>query len=255
MSGYTYESLDATVPGHSQTAVSAACPDGQFPVGGGMRIGGKYGADVTLNMTAPYNLSVTDDWASFAQNEGSHPQTATAFAVCSATAPQAVVSSGNVAPRSQFHSSIPCPSSGLNNFLLGGGVVTGGDYSSHVSLETSSTSASGGWQGTVNNRGATSQSVDVIALCGAAGTAPEHGTRSVPAHALGSITVACPANSVVTGGGASTNSTNLNVAIQSTKPVDNGDADDAPTNGWRSTLRNGSGRQVRLTGWAVCEPV
>ncbi len=64
--------------------------------------------------------------------------------------------------------------------------------------------------------------------------------------------VVCPEGRPVTGGGVQGFSASTNQEINSSFPIDGGDADDVRDDGWRAYVNNGSDRDSTFQVYAIC---
>ena len=78
-------------------------------------------------------------------------------------------------------------------------------------------------------------------------------SKSVHAGAVKAITAKCPAHSHVTGGGADFVATAGAGKQLASYPVDGGDRDKVPDDGWRVQGRNLTAASIFLDAWAICK--
>jgi hypothetical protein len=133
------------------------------------------------------------------------------------------------------HATVACPS---------GTLITGGGFAGNTNLFVYNTSVDGnGWQVYAKNTSGSVQLLNSYAIClsnSSGSTQQVYAQTTAPAGGIGHTTVACPAGSVVTGGGYAGN-TNLFVYNSS-----------ADGNGWEVYAQNTSGSSQLLNAYAIC---
>jgi len=75
----------------------------------------------------------------------------------------------------------------------------------------------------------------------------------VPADTQASKSIRCPSGTEVTGGGAYTSGGTVDDEVATSAPVDAGDRDRIPDDGWQAEL-NAPGQDHVLTAYAICAP-
>jgi hypothetical protein len=207
-----------------------ACPSGTVLTGGG------YAGNTNLFV---YNSSASGNgWQVYAKNLSGSGQLLNAYAIClsntSGTSQQVY---GQVtAPASGIgHATIACPS---------GSVVTGGGFAGNNNLFVYNTSTNGnGWGVYAQNTSGSDQLLNAYAIClsGTSGTSQQVLNQVTAAGSgIGHATIACPSNTVLTGGGFAGNN---NLFVYNTS---------ADGNGWETYAKNTSGSSQLLNAYAIC---
>ena len=142
-----------------------------------------------------------------------------------------------------------CP--GARDALGGGGRVSGQTNAGRMTTVAPISTAGEGWlaEGRVLGMSA-GQTVHAFATCGR--TEAQYETSSVglsSGFAVG-LSAICPGGTKVTGGGVSGNGGEL--VIHRSIPIDGGDIDTTPDDGWSTYVTNTSGGSVTVTSYAVC---
>ena len=215
--------------------------------------------DLSINMTAPaapgtYSsfwkfrngsdvIFVTNPFSVVIDVIGPTPTTGGGFVITLIPGPifilkytEQVLKQVSVPASSQESAKADCPGSSV---LTGGGFATSG---SNMFVKTMSMSGNG-WQVYGVNQLGSSQLLNAYAIClhNSGGTTSQvYAQVSAPAGDNGHATVACPAGSVVTGGGYASNA-------QFT--VYNSSKDG---NGWQVYAHNNSGSSQLLNAYAIC---
>jgi hypothetical protein len=103
--------------------------------------------------------------------------------------------------------------------------------------------------------------VGIVASAGGDLIGQSHGVRyvvetgpGVNADSIGGVTAKCPRRTVVVGGGFAENGTTIDMRMVSSKPVDRGDGDSAPDDGWAVEMYNEPGASSTNfpNAYAVC---
>jgi hypothetical protein len=180
--------LDENPPGGGVFTARAVCPAGSFLVSGGYE--DPQSDPQQDSVTASYPASVTS-WAVTAIDVGG-PLTLTIYVDCAK--PSVPVSPSVVAHtvNNTKSASVTCPA---------GTTVTGGGFKGSVSSRASGATATG-WTSLTYS---TSPSLSVYALCQGGGHVLSGSlpfmTQSVPNLGQSTVTVGCPSNQVLVGGG------------------------------------------------------
>lgn len=148
---------------------------------------------------------------------------------------QQVFKQESVAAGATGSATIACP---------GSSIITGGGFALGNSMFTYTTSMEGnGWRTYAKNDAVSSQLLNSYAIClsNSGGTTSQVFAQvTAPANAVGNAVVACPAGSVVTGGGYASN---LNFTVYNSSMIGNG---------WQVFARNNSGTGQLLNAYAIC---
>lgn len=126
----------------------------------------------------------------------------------------------------------------------GSSIVTGGGFALGSDMIANTTSMDGnGWRTYAKNNSGSSQLLNSYAIClsNSGGTTSQVFAQvTAPANEIGNAVVACPAGSVVTGGGYASN---LNFTVYNSSKSGNG---------WQVYARNNSGSGQLLNAYAIC---
>jgi hypothetical protein len=76
----------------------------------------------------------------------------------------------------------------------------------------------------------------------------------VPASTQASRSVRCPSGTEVTGGGAYTSGSTVDDEVATSAPLDAGDRDRIPDDGWQAELNTGAALAHIVTAYAICAP-
>jgi hypothetical protein len=208
----------------------ATCPSGSIVTGGG------YAASSSLLVYSSFSSS--NGWKTAAQNLSASPLALNAYAECLSN------TSGTT---EQVYSQTTAPASGAGHIVVNcpsGSVVTGGGFISNPHLLVFSNSATGnGWEVDAQNQSSSNQLVNAYAIClsGTSGSTQQVWNQvSVAGSGSGHSVKACPASSLLTGGGFAGNS---NLMVYS---------DAATSSGWQVYANNTSGDSQLLNSYAVC---
>ena len=107
-----------------------------------------------------------------------------------------------------------------------------------------------GWRAAAFDTRTVSADVATYAICSNTKVAYRSATRKVKPRKSAKLTAHCPAGTKDTSGGVRTGDFDT-VQISSSYPVDDGDANKKPDDGWRVRVFN-RGARATVTAWAVC---
>ncbi len=152
----------------------------------------------------------------------------------------------------------------LEVFCPDGTDVTGGGVQTSAlseDVELSSTlpvdldldlSPDDGWSGSAGNSSPALEELTVHVIC-ASGTFKRPSTnKPLPHLGTATATATCPAKTKVTGGGVAVSGGNVSLEVSSTRPIDNGDRDSKPDDGWFGRATNRSGGDKAMDVFAIC---
>jgi hypothetical protein len=233
-----------TVPAKGQASANATCPEGDYVVGGG-------GYQVTQNTKEDLNYSVPDDsnWIVDFNNQASSSDTGVAVAICVAGSSLVDYSDTFGAPvivpaHSTEQATVKCPA---GTVALGGGWYnTGGNVTD--SDGASAPLGTNGWRAfpsSANSHAATGQAAVVCAA------KPEHWAQvsssyvANPSNTATSVSVNCPKQTEVLGGGDFNTSISPLVNIGVTISF-------SDLKGWTTIENNDSSSSESVDAWAVC---
>ncbi len=220
----------ASIPAFGTGYAVATCPSGSIVTGGGFA-----GSSSLLVYSS---FSSTNGWKAAAKNLSASPLTLNAYAECL---------SNTTGTTQQVYSQTTAPASGMGHVVINcpsGRVITGGGFVSNPHLLVFSNSATGnGWEVDVQNQSSSSQLVNAYAIClsGTSGSTQQVVNQvNVAGSSNGNSIKACPATTLLTGGGYAGNS---NLIVFS---------DAATSSGWQVFAHNISGTSQLLNSYAVC---
>jgi len=148
----------------------------------------------------------------------------------------------------------PCPKGHPN--VTGGGIELGGDQSGlDLEVHTTGPLGRGSWAGLANNSSTSTASAKVTAICAKGDPRKfihRQETIAVAPKTEGVGTVTCPHRTKVTGGGVFTSGTSFKVEVAETGPIDIGDINSLPDNGWGGVANNGSTSAATMDVIAIC---
>ena len=184
------------VPPGGYGAARVACPTGAVLTGGG------FGLDAYLHQFI-YGTSASGIyWEADAVNDSNTNELLNSYAMClyfTSGSTQQMYSQTSVPANSIVQATVNCPA---------GSIVTGGGFAGNPSLVVYNSSKSGnGWTAYAKSISNSSQLFNAYAMClsGTSGSSQQVvGMGSIPTGDIGQVTVACPAGSIVTGGGYAT---------------------------------------------------
>jgi hypothetical protein len=107
-----------------------------------------------------------------------------------------------------------------------------------------------GWQAAAFDTRTVSADVATFAICSSAKVVYRSTTKKVKGGRKAKLTAHCPAGTKDTAGGVQTGDFDA-VQISSSFPVDDGDANNKPEDGWGAQVFN-RGSRATVTVWAVC---
>ena len=219
-----------SIPASGAGNATATCPAGSIVTGGG------YAGSPNLLVYSTY--ASTNGWQAYGQNLTGSPQGLNAYAEC-------LSNSGGTTQ--QVHTQVTAAASGVGHAVINcpaGSFVTGGGFASNSNLFVYSNSATGnGWEVDAQNTSATDQPLNAYAVClsGTSGTTQQVVNQVSSAGNDNTQSVkACPAASLLTGGGFAGNQ-NLFVYNES-----------ATGSSWQVYAHNTSGSSQLLNSYAVC---
>jgi hypothetical protein len=244
LSGLTFAEGRVNVPAKSQASADADCPQGDEVVGGG-------GYQVTQKTDEDLSYSLPDDsqWIVNFDNAASSSDTGVAVAICAASSSLADYSnqygaSVSVPADSTAQATVKCPS---GTVALGGGWYTsGGDITD--SNGASAPLGTNGWRAFPSSGDKYATNGDAAVVCAAK---PKNWAQvsssyvANPSKKATSVSVNCPKNTKVLGGGDfnTSNSPLVNIGITSSF---------SDLEGWTTIENNDSSSSESVDAWAVC---
>lgn len=258
---YRYVQENVDIPDSNQAEHRVYCPGKTQVYGGGLQV-----SDVSVNAemagSAPFdgpdNDRIPDDgWVGRA-NPGPLPGgNFTTFAVCASHRKMSYGKAKIVAPSGARTSAYgTCSTEGP--VVMGGGVLMRGsstDVTIAESYPAGNRDAKSAWEVAVNNtsgaeakgkiwvscRKGSKQGLNLIGLPGNVGTGRVYADQ------------ACQADRFIVGGGAQI-AGGLGTELASSYPIDTGDDDTVPDDGWANLYNNETGSPQFQTTWNVCTP-
>jgi hypothetical protein len=241
--GYVFVLVAYDIPANVQSRVTATCPAGTVPLGGGIQIPVGGGFDMDVNGSFP----TATGWAADVNNrtvDAIHVEVQASCATMPASYQLVSASFANPAG-SQTTGSVDCPA---GTDAYGGGAKTN---TRTLRVSINSTVATGGleprgWQVVMNNNGNRASTTQVYAVCGherRAAFSPTSAETTVPPGESAQAFVFCPRKFVVTGGGASTTASR-DVSLQQIIPARQGP--------FVVAARNTGSTPATVTAQAVC---
>lgn len=231
--------------------------------GGGIELSGNQsGLDLEVHTTGPLGRG---SWAGLANNSSTSTGLAKVTAICAKGDPRKFVHRQEttvVAPNSQAGDTAYCPH---GTKVTGGGVFASGtsfkvEVAQTGPIDSGDTNSlpDNGWHGFANNGSTSSATMDVIAVCAKSGTYRyvESDEVTLQDNSVGSTLANCPARTQVTGGGVDVFGFNNGFEVESSVPIDSGDAGAKPDDGWLGTANNdNSGQAANTRTFAICRKV
>jgi Ig-like domain from next to BRCA1 gene/Bacterial Ig domain len=259
-SGYTIvrvagEQMGASSPGLIPPAapgatidisVSMVAPAAPGTHGGTWRLRASNGVLFGTNLTVvinvpgpptapPTNTSIPPSITATSTNEPTNTPVNTPTNTSAPPAVTQVLKQVSIAANATGEAAAACPS---------GSVVTGGGYASNSALDVYNSSLTGnGWHAFAKNNTAASQLLNAYAIC--ASNVPGSTTQAVAqvpvaGGAIGHATAACPAGTILTGGGFAKNT---GIAVYNLS---------ASGNGWQAYGKNNTAGSLLLNVYAIC---
>ena len=254
--GITYVSDTEHVTNPAFTEALAACPNAggrSRIIGGGIRIAGIPG-NVSISASRPLDLAdvfgdddliIDDYWE--ASGDAPVDTPITGYAICAKF-------------KGLKYHSVTLPNGGderLGTGSCGGGrsVTGGGGFIATTGSRVTSMypSATDKWSVAAldTNGGAGVTTLDFVCL------KSKHlktvvAKRKIPANSAGFKTAKCPAKAHVTGGGALMNGGPIPSLLDSSYPIDGGDKDKVPDDGWTALGNNEQLSSQKLSVFAIC---
>jgi len=147
----------------------------------------------------------------------------------------------------QVYAQVTVPAGGIGHAVVAcpsGSIVTGGGYASNQYQIVYTQSATGNsWEAYSKNTSGSSQLLNAYAIClsySSGSTQQVYASATAPAGGIGHAVVACPAGTIVTGGGYASNQYQV-VYTQSESG-----------NGWEAYTYNPSGSDQLVNAYAIC---
>jgi hypothetical protein len=248
-------STTVTAPAMETAEADATCPAGELLTGGGYTITGS-ATNWRIYLDAPINTST---WTVEPINFDANPLTFTSYAVCAMDAPGSTAASHYTTNIVDANVNVPASQTGEADATCPAGqLMTGGGYdvynvSPNWSIYLNAPTNTSTWTAEIDNEVPLTTTFDSYAMCLAkkngnpitklavstvstAGTAPANGTQAAD--------VSCPANSLMTGGGAVIDSIGQDWSIQKSAPI--------AANDWRVKATDTDNFSRDFTSLAVC---
>jgi DNA-directed RNA polymerase specialized sigma24 family protein len=226
-----------TIPGGATQSTSANCPSGSIITGGGFQ----YIQTGGLEIEASNIVLLGNGWTVTARNTTGGSLTLNAFAICVSNLPGAIGAFQQPMP-------IPIPPGGSGQWYANcpaGQPLTSGGYAVQPDVQVYVNSPQGltSWVVGAQNNSALPQTLSVSAICynhPANTYIVPSGTDPIPGGGNDTVHMACPAGTLITGGG---------YTAQYGLQVFNSQQS---SNGWQISALNTTGGTLTLTGYAVC---
>lgn len=197
-----------------------------------------------------------DGW--FVRGAGARPGVLTGFAICIRDGFLRYRSLSMPADAEAARTrTVGCANDAYHATAGGASIVSRGSWlasSSPVDGRDADALPDDGWRSSVfDGAGGTGGfRVDVVCVLQKAVAYREGATIAVPAAGSVTATVRCPRGAPVVGGGARIVAPGGAVRLVSSAPVDGGDVDTIPDDGWRVRVHNLSGGDEDVTPYATC---
>jgi hypothetical protein len=247
-----------TEPLNEEINIGPLCPVGQPPIGGGVDISGSAKRSL-LEDSFPDGTGAGDPnyWRGAAINLGSSPKTLTVYGVCFKDGPSEItfVSQTVVAPIGPSEvgtAAAACPSG--TKVVGGGGLLFAfGITQATVPFDDSDGNhvPDDGWRVKMLNIDDDAAILQVHAVCADFGGQRYLSEKDrINSGKAETLKVTCPSGSAAGSGGFKLKGSD--VFAHASIPLDGGDGNDTPDDGWRATGVNGDGSKRKATVHAVC---
>jgi len=247
--GYTLEEGRISLPGRSEEYAQADCPNGDKVVGGG---GYQVTQGLGVDIASSYPFGPPgkgSGWLVNFSNRSSVSDTGVAVAICGASTSLAhysvkLGSFATIPAEGQVQATVTCPTGTVS--LGGGGIVVGSE--TYQAMDASAPLGTTGWRTYLSSAGSESTTGRTIVVCATKPTGWAQVSShyvSNPAHQATNVTVNCPKDTKVLGGGPFNTSTRPTVTIGLT-------TSQSDLEGWHSVENNASLAKESVDQWAVC---
>jgi hypothetical protein len=203
--------------------------------------------DLDAAFETPDNAAPDDWWESVVKSVVGHKLTG--YAICSKQPSKYVRHTASASPTGERVDSAQCPA---GQEIVGGGAF----IATTDSFVNASYPVQGGWKTRVHDTVGGAGGMETYAICrpnarvDAQVVATAH--RGVAPGSVVTATAACSSNRHAIGGGGRFTGPIAEARLAASRPVDGGDADSVPDDGWRVAGYNASGTTKTLWAYAVC---
>lgn len=258
-----YSENEYPLANNSQMSDYAGCGDKTDPIGGGVYLSGStLGTEV--NFTYPSDSSSDanqrpDGWEAGGNSDAGGDQAFIDYVICTDQS-LSYASTQKPLPLDTDRSALAeCP--GNAHVASGGVYITDpGDLQREV-VETypvddgdPGSEPDDGWAGRASNYGSAGPTkLQVFAVCASKALSYRSRTRGLPAESQRGDSSNCPNGTRVVGGGMEITKPGNATESATVAPFDGDDSDNKADDGWNSWGNNESGKDRRMTTWAVCQ--